>query len=785
MPDRSTGHRMAVLMAVLFAVVGVPAAVGVVWMVMTPVARRAPGPFDGVDLGVAAVYVGAQSCRECHEAEYDDWVGSHHDLAMQHATDETVLGDFGDVTFVHDGHETRFFRRGGSFVVEAPGADGELREHEAVYAFGVEPLQQYLLDVGGGRYQALTVAWDTRPAEEGGQRWFDLYPGEDTPPGDELHWSAPVHNWNFACAECHSTDLRKGYDLETDTYETTWAEIDVSCEACHGPGSLHVEIARIAEAAGVGAGAAGYPADHGLVTRLQGPGEWRLEEGAPHAFLAEPNAGASEVESCGRCHARRTQIAAEYAHGQSLSATHRLQLLHEPYYFDDGQILDEVFVYGSFRQSLMHARGVTCSDCHEPHSLRLRAEGNTLCASCHAPSVYDVESHHFHEPGTEGASCVACHMPSRHYMVVDPRADHSMRIPRPDLTVELGVPNACGDCHEDESASWAAEAVAEWYGADRNLGRQTYAHALHASRAGEPGAAESLEALAMDPEAPTIARATALAELGGVLRPASLGAIRAGLGAEDPLMRRAAVESLAGVDLASRWKLVSPLLDDDVLGVRLVAAETLADASPDDVASPEREALERAFAEYVEAQRLNGDRAEHWVNLAGFWWRRGDAAEAERAFDEGLRRDAGFVPIYANRADMYRAMGREEDAERALRAGLAATSDAPALRHALGLLLVRTGRRAEAFDELGAAYRLAPEDVRFGYVYGVALQSAGDVEGAIGVWESVLARHPNDVPTLQALGAVLYQRGELERAREIGAQVERFMEAASAPAAGP
>ena len=708
-----------------------------------------------------ASYVGSETCRGCHSAEYTAWQGSHHDLAMQPANAKTMLGNFEDVLFEHRGVKTRFFRRDSKYLVETQGADGAQHEYEVAYTFGVIPLQQYLIGFPDGRYQALTVAWDSRPQEQGGQRWFHLYPNEDIPPGDELHWTAPAHNWNFACAECHSTRLRKHYDAAADTYATRWSEIDVACEACHGPAKRHVAAAT---ATGEDS-TADYPADHGLVVKLGGPGEWGFEADTSTAKLAKPGGGAAEVELCGRCHARRSQLSEDYVHGKPLADTHRLQLLTQRYYHVDGQILDEVYVYGSLRQSLMHQAGVTCSDCHEPHSLKLRAEGNGVCASCHLASTYNLPEHHHHPADSAGAQCVECHMPSRTYMVVDPRHDHSMRIPRPDLSQALALPNACTQCHTDQTNQWAEDAIKGWYGKDSKPGHQRYARVLNAAREGKAGAGEGLSALALDESAPAIARATALQELTDFLQPQSLPAVQAGLTATDPLMRRTAIEVLQAVDVAARWPLVSPLLADPVLGVRVAAASVLSDVRAQDIEDPVlRTALEQAFEEYVSWQQLNTDRVEHWVNLAEFHFKQGQLAKAEKAFAEARRRNARFVPLYVNQADIYRALGREEDGERVLREGLKAVPEAANIQHALGLLLIRTGRREDAMIFLEEAYRRARENPRLGYVYGVALDSAAQHQRAIEVWTSVVERHPNDREALRVLAMALYKTGKHARA---------------------
>ena len=379
-------------------------------------------------------FVGGDACVRCHRVQSNYWSGSHHDLAMQEVSDFTVLGDFNDMTFTYAGMTSTFFKRDGRFFVRTDGPDGELTEYPIAYTFGAVPLQQYLVEFPGGRLQVLSICWDTRPAAQGGQRWFHLYPDEKIDHNDELHWTGRQQNWNYMCAECHSTHVVKGYLEAEDRYETTWSELDVSCEACHGPGSAHVAWAREREKRKGQEEVLDSPAAAGdmeLAVRFKDPQEvhWAIDLETGTAKRSVPRESHFEVETCGRCHARRSPIDEEYRYGRPLLDTHRVALLDEALYYPDGQILEEVYVYGSFLQSRMYAAGVTCSDCHDPHSGGLYAEGNGLCARCHAPHRFDTPEHHFHKAESTGALCVECHMPVRSYMVVDPRHDHSLRIP--------------------------------------------------------------------------------------------------------------------------------------------------------------------------------------------------------------------------------------------------------------------------------------------------------------------------------------------------------------------
>ncbi|MEE9142370.1 MAG: HEAT repeat domain-containing protein, partial [Gammaproteobacteria bacterium] len=580
---------------------------------------------------------------------------------MQSADVAHLLGDFNNEEFVYAGITSTFHESDGTYFVRTDGPDGELHDYAIGYTFGADPLQQYLIEFPDGRLQALSIAWDTRPAEEGGQRWFHLHPNEEIVAGDELHWTAAGYNWNFRCAECHSTNLRKGYDAETDTYRTTWTDINVGCEACHGPGSSHVAWAEEPEETSV--------TRKGLVVRLDGAGNWERDLTSGNAWLPVPQRGADETELCGRCHARRSQFSENYVHGEPLLDTHRVQLLDPGMYHADGQILDEVYVYGSFRQSRMYAAGVTCSDCHDPHSLKLRVEGDGVCLQCHSAERFATPEHHHHEAGTDASLCVSCHMPQRTYMVVDPRRDHSFRIPRPDLSVEYATPNACNDCHEDEDAVWAAAAIENWYGPERK-GFQDYTHALFAVRNALPESRGLLVEVATDTSASAIARATAIQELGNQLDRATFGIVASGLQAEDPIVRRAAVSALESVEPSMGVGLLFPLLDDPVRGVRIEAARLLAGIPPGDLERPMLDTIERVMNEYIEAERFNTDHPSGWLNLGNFYTARQDYDEAGTAFDNALKLDPTFVPAYVNRAEMERRRGNEGAVEEILLAGL-------------------------------------------------------------------------------------------------------------------
>ncbi len=661
-----------------------------------------------------AGYAGSASCARCHAVESEAWTGSQHALAMQVADERTVRGDFKDAKFRQFGVTSTFFRRDGKFLVRTEGPDGKLADFEVRHTFGVYPLQQYLIDLGGGRVQALSIAWDDRPAESGGQRWFHLYPGEHIAPADELHWTRRQQNWNYMCADCHSTDLQKNYDAATDTFATHWSEISVGCEACHGPGSAHIAWA---DAAAVGSGTGG---PNGLAVHFgdRRLGSWKIDPATGNAVRSRPRHGDTEIEVCAQCHSRRGQFSNGYRPGERLLDHYLPALLTEGLYYPDGQQRDEVYAWGSFLSSRMYAQGVTCGDCHDPHTGKPRAAGNALCAQCHLASKYDSPRHHFHTAGTPGAACASCHMKTDTYMVVDPRHDHSFRIPRPDLGPTLGAPNACNQCHADRTPQWAAAEIRKRY-PNPKPGFQDFAEAFAAADRDDPAATIALTQIVANTDESAIARASALERL------AQLGGENAGLAGEaalkdpSPIVRHAAIGVFEGVPPGQRLAVV-PLLSDPLRAVRMRAARVLAPVPAAELGPNGAAAYEKAADEYVAGERFNADRPEDRTNLGGFFAERGRYQEAEAQFRSALALDPGFVPAWVNLADLMRLRDREADAASVLREGLGHAPLDATLHHALGLSLVRQGQRAAALEELERATELAPDNPRFAYVYGVA-----------------------------------------------------------------
>ena len=691
-------------------------------------------------------YVGGEQCAACHMAEAELWRGSHHDLAMAAASQASVSGDFNDARFTHEGVTTEFFIRDGAYRVRTDGPDGALAEYEITHAFGTEPLQQYLTEFPDGRYQVLSIAWDSRPRDQGGQRWFHLYPEEVVDHEDPLHWTGSFYNWNSTCAECHSTNLQKNYSPEQERYETTFSSIDVDCEACHGPGSQHVQ-APVEVPMGL-AGATG---------------QWQFVDGATIAQRVPALGDRRELETCAQCHARRSQFGDDHHPGDPLLDAFRPALLEAGLYHADGQIQDEVYVYGSFLQSRMYAAGVTCSDCHNPHSAQLHVQGDALCSQCHQASAYSGPQHHHHEGNGPGTACVDCHMPAETYMVVDPRRDHSFRVPRPDLSVTLGTPNACGGCHRDEGPQWAADTVAEWFPEGRS-GTPHYAEALHAARTWAGDRGPRLTELVNDPAAPAIVRATAVSMLSAQLDDRALQAVEAIFQNDDPLVQLAAVDLLDNVQPEARAGFAQRFLDHSLRALRLAAARTLL-GSRAQLSERRRSDLDAAMEEYWAAQRFNADRAEGLFNTGSTLAQLGRMDEATTALEAVIARTPWFTAAYINLADLLRRSGREDQAEALLHQATENNGEDPSGHFALGLSLVRSGQLAPAMEALEEAAALAPDEPYYQYVIGIALNSTGETTAALERLRAAHARFPGHRDTIVALATIHRDGGNFAEAR--------------------
>ncbi|MCR8924279.1 tetratricopeptide repeat protein [Dasania sp. GY-MA-18] len=723
----------------------------------------------------AGDYVGSQQCAACHQQAFADWQGSHHQQAMQHASKLTVLGDFNNSEFSYNGIRSTFYKKGESFWVKTDGADGSLQDFKIAYTFGVHPLQQYLIAFDDGRLQALSIAWDSRSVEQGGQRWFHLYPNEQVSHQDALHWTRQSQNWNSQCAECHSTNLQKNYQPASNSYQTTWSEISVGCESCHGPGAAHIQWSKQQSAA---------VKSKGLTAHLDQAAQWQRHPKAATAHISrmqgeagDSAANNSQIDHCGRCHSRRSSLHSDNksaSFSEQLLDSHMLSLIESSLYYADGQIKEEVFVHGSFLQSKMHQRGVVCSNCHNPHSLQLKQQGNALCAQCHNPASFDSPEHHHHVADSSGGQCVNCHMPETTYMVVDPRRDHSLRVPRPDISLQLALPNACNQCHQDKSVAWAAAAFKQWY-PDR-IKQSHFAYAFNAADQLQPLAVPKLAALAADSSQAVIIRASALQRLSAYQDQYSINTALTLLAAPQPLIRVAALQVLAAMPLEQRIGPVWPLLSDPIKAVRLEATRLLAAATVPTALStaltePQRQQLQQAVADYLAMANSHADSPNGQLQLAAIYEQLDQAAKAKQAYQHALLLEPDFIPALINFADWYRAQGQDELALPLLLKSLNLSPTNADVHFSLGLLYIRLNQRQQALNHVQQAAELAPRVAHYSYVYGVVLFDMGQSELAIAVLKKALLQHPGHPDILTALVSYLQRLGRAAEATAYAAQL--------------
>lgn len=613
-------------------------------------------------------FVGSETCAQCHQGQFAAWRDSHHGWAWRRPTPTSVLGDFADAQFGHQGVEYRFQREDDDFFIQADGPNGRLKRYPVHSTVGVEPLQQYLIETEPGRLQTLDLAWDTEQ-----RRWYHLYPGEDTSAGNGLHWTASYKNWNGRCAECHATDYRKGFDPRADRYQSTQAEMGVGCEACHGPASAHLVWAAQPSAF--------MPKD------WPGLNPWGLTE----VFDAQ-DPGA-EINACATCHSRREPLGADSPPvGAAFDDHYRLALLRDGLYFADGQIDDEVYVLGSFLQSKMHARGVRCTNCHDAHSYRLKLPGNQVCTQCHNPAGnpafpslpkadYDTPEHHFHPPESEGAACVDCHMPERNYMGVDGRRDHGFRIPRPALSRRIGSPDVCTGCHIGKTYEWAQAEL------DQRFPQGRHGEAHFGDWFAEPSQhLAELTDLAGDSAVPDIIRASAIQHLSARLPTDQRVGLASLLQDDSAWVRGAAVGLLRAIEPVQRIELLAPVLRDARLSVRIEAAKAFLDVRPRALPQKWRAALRQAMHEYQQSLQAKADYPETQMAIGGVALTLRNLPAASQAFARATEQDPQLVDAWLMRARIQAAQGHETEVRALLLKALAANPTDAELRQALNEL---------------------------------------------------------------------------------------------------
>ncbi|MCG8306698.1 MAG: tetratricopeptide repeat protein [Cytophagales bacterium] len=704
-------------------------------------------------------FVGVAKCVECHRNEYNSWKDSHHAHAMEIASDETVLGDFNNAELI-DGDKThRFYRKDGKFLVFTEGPEGEMREFEISHTFGYTPLQQYLIPFEKGKYQCLHLSWDTEK-----KKWFNLSKmiyGETIHHNDWLHWTNQAQNWNGMCAECHSTNLNKNYISKTDSFNTTFSEINVSCEACHGPGSEHLKWASLPESSRT------YDGNYGLAVKTSSINNEQY------------------VDICARCHSRRGQFKDfrhEFRHIYDYMQPSTLNENFHP----DGQILEEDYVYASFLQSKMYRTDVKCNDCHDVHSGERLLDGNALCYQCHNPDYYGSGNHHFHklkgEPGEplnlngkvidvgEGALCVNCHMPGQYYMGIDFRNDHSIRIPRPDLTEKIGTPNACNQCHTDKDVKWAINYFQKWYGIKN---RPHYGEVLAAGRMNSSEAKLPLIRLANDTLSPLIARATAIELLGNYASDSAYLTIKKYLDDPYAMLRHAAIAVYNNTSLQNYVNDIAPLLNDPYAAVRGQAAFKLTFVPRDQIPERYERNFKQALKEYRESNEYAADFSGGRLNLGILYSNTGQLQQAKHSYQMAIKIDSAFVPAKINLASIHNRVGENKEAEMLYREIITGNPDYSEVYYSLGLLLAEDGNYSESAKYMEIAYEKSPENTRALYNLSLVYQRLEKFDKAENRLLRAIEIDPKNFDYLYAIAHFYINNNKFDKARKMARKLKK------------
>ena len=702
----------------------------------SPAAREEPALFEKNE------YTGNLSCKSCHLQEHTDWAKSHHFNAMLPANDSSVAGDFNNTTLVADGITSKFFKKNGHYFINTQGEDGKNHDYEIKYTFGFTPLQQYLVEFPGGRMQATRASWDIQK-----KKWFHQYAGQKIPADDWFHWTGNSQNWNTMCAACHSTNLQKGYDEASDTYKTTFNEVNVSCESCHGPGKLHIDYIR--------------GKDYVSGTKIKGS---RL-------LLTSATSQIEQVNACGYCHARRADITGSVFPGREFLNDEIVELPTTRFFYADGQMRDEDYNYTSFLQSKMFRRGVECSNCHNPHSGQLKLAGNIVCSQCHAPATYNNTAHTMHAENSVGSSCISCHMPSKMYMGNDLRHDHSFRVPRPDLTVKYGTPNTCNSCHADKDASWASATIIKNFGQIK--GSRFADHLVPGSRL-DSGSEFHLSQLLVDTAAPNIIRAAALDYFSKLGSATSTSTLISRLKDSSAMVRFQALEGLSGADPAQWIKPVAPLLQDPVRAVRTAAAELFIALPQDQIPQEWLSAFYNAKAELERYISNQTDFAQGNVRAGDYYKKMNDLAAAEKYYKRALAKDSRLTIAKVNLASTLNEEGKNEEALQQLLGAQKLEPKSDHIYYSLGLLYAEMKQPDLAEKSFQNAVTLKTNNIRVYYNYALLLQQSHKPAQAESIYQKGLSLDPTNGDLLYALTIFYMQQKNLSKANETAGTLKKY-----------
>jgi len=670
----------------------------------------------------------AENCADCHAEEAKLWLSSDHAKAMATPSQTSILGDFSDVEVSHHSQQARFYSKDGDYLIDFT-EQGVMTTYTVAFAFGHSPLQEYLIETSDGRYQVFPFAYDTRDRELGGQKWYPIYADEDIEPNDRLHWKQPLQNWNGMCADCHSDGLKRNYLPSKNKFDTTYDNINVGCASCHTQGPTHGSLES------------GKPKP--IAKQTLATPQWSRAPGDKVASLKGTVNKLTVIDTCYSCHSLRSPLTDGIDVASKFLDQFSPNLLTPPLYHADGQIRDEVYVYGSFLQSKMYRAGVTCLNCHDPHSQKIKIEGNGLCLQCHEPKSYQTIAHTNHPLSSTGGQCVSCHMPETTYMGVDARRDHSFSIPRPHLSEAFNTPNACVKCHEDKSNNWASEATKKMWGRHNAPSRADHAY-MQLQHQGhlEP---QAHLALAQDLSLSPIKRASVISLLPQSINQLSASQAKPFITSDEPLVRLAIAKVGYLLPPHERLKEFSKLATDPLKAVRVASADNLVDIQS------EIAGLDKATNELLLSHEISTWRGEANLNSSLTHAKLGNTYQSIEALKHAITIDPYFDASYINLADHYRQQRLLSKELETLTKGIAAIPRSASLHHAMGLLKIRNQDKPSSIAYFKKAMSLDPTNVQHVYLYVLALDAVGSTDLAIEALRDTIEQYRYN-PQLVQLG---------------------------------
>jgi Tfp pilus assembly protein PilF len=687
-------------------------------------------------------YVGVESCKECHKNEHKEWTESHHFMSMLPPSEKTVKGDFNNIVYTADGVTSSFFKKGNKYFINTEGEDGKNHDYEVKYTFGFTPLQQYLVEFPGGRLQVPRVSWDSKQ-----KKWFNQYAHQTVSSHDWLHWTGNSQNWNTMCASCHSTNLRKNYNDKTDTYKTSYSVINVSCESCHGAGKQHVDY-------------------------IKGE-DYKEGEKIKGSFLKLIKNGnqIEQINTCAPCHVRAAEISNSHIRSNEIMDNYIPQIPDTEYFYADGQIDDEDYNYTSFLQSKMFSKGVKCSNCHNPHSTKLKKIDNQTCLQCHSTQKYNAPTHTFHPVGSKSALCVSCHMPGKMYMGNDLRHDHSFRVPRPDLSEKYGTPNACSSCHQEKSNKYLADAIAKWYGPKR---KYHFSDDLIPGSRLDSKSEAHLKKLIEYTQTPSIIKATAAFYLGSIQTPSSLSTLLKCLKNKDAQVRYRALRSLDNFQPMSWINEVGPLLSDKVRAVRIAAADLYITIPQEQILDQHKEAFIAAEKELKNYLKYQTDFSVGNVMLADYYLKLKEYGNAVKYYEKGLKKDSQMNYALLNLSTTYNLQGNNEQALKTLEKALKNDSKNDRIYYNMALLYNEMSNQPEAEKAFAKAVALKSDNPRVYYNYSLLLIQSKKFKEAEVVLQKGIAINPSAPELYYSLTFLYIQTKDMAKSQKAVLQLKQL-----------